>query len=61
MTKTEALSHFNNNGAALARALDINREAVYQWDEDAIPEAQALKLKYEVLPKLAKPAKRRAA
>ncbi len=52
MTKAEALSYFNGNGAALARALGINREAVYQWSDDRIPAAQELRLKYEVLPKM---------
>jgi DNA-binding XRE family transcriptional regulator len=56
MTKAEALSYFNGNGAALARALGINREAVYQWSEERIPQAQELRLKYEVIPKLKKAA-----
>ena len=59
MTKHEALSHFGGNGAACARALNISVAAVSQWADDAIPEAQALRLKYEVLPKLKAAAKKR--
>lgn len=36
---------------ALAKALGISRSAVYQWPEDdPIPELQALRLRYELLP-----------
>lgn len=55
MTKQQALKHFNGNQAELARALGIERQAVWKWDEDKpIPELREKQLKYEILPKLKK-------
>ena len=51
ITLREVLPHFCGNKAALARALKISRQAVGQWAiDEAIPEAQELKIRYEVLP-----------
>jgi hypothetical protein len=47
MFKSSVLAHFNNNGAAVARAIGITRSAVHQWDdtdEKPIPEAMAYRL-----------------
>jgi transcriptional repressor of cell division inhibition gene dicB len=43
MRKTEVLSHWNNNGAAVARAIGITKSAVSQWG-DVIPEAMAYRV-----------------
>lgn len=51
MTLNEALKHFETK-TALADALGISRQAVNNWDEQNIPEAQALKLQYEIIPAL---------
>ena len=48
---SDVLPFFSGNKAALARALGITRQAVNNWPDDApIPAAQALKLRYEILP-----------
>lgn len=52
MTKQEALALFNNNGSALARALGISKQAVSHWPEDRVPEAQELKIRYRLIPRL---------
>lgn len=50
-TLSEILPYFGGNKAELARALKISKQAVSRWSSDGpIPEAQALKLKYEILP-----------
>jgi len=41
--KAEALEHFGNNGAGLARFLGIKPSAVYQWGA-FVPEKQAARL-----------------
>lgn len=41
MTKDEAITHFGGV-VALADALGINRQAIYQWDE--VPDKQQLRL-----------------
>jgi hypothetical protein len=41
MTKDEAIQHFGG-APALAKALGIERQAVYQWDK--VPEKQQLRL-----------------
>lgn len=57
MTKKEALEHFDNNQAKLAKALGITRQYVGKWDDDEpIPELYELKLKYEILPAVKKEA-----
>lgn len=43
MNKSAALTHFDGNGAALARAIGITRSAVNQWP-DIVPEAMAYRL-----------------
>lgn len=49
--KEQALAAFEGNGAELARALGIRPSAVYQWrDGEAIPDLQALRLRYELRP-----------
>ena len=53
MLLSDVLPKFNGNKARLASALGITRAAVHQWAaSDRIPEKQALRLKYEVLPYL---------
>lgn len=48
--KNEALAMFSSQ-AEMARALGITRSAVSQWPDDRpIPEAQALKLRYQLRP-----------
>ena len=50
MTKTEAISLYDN-GNQLARALRITRSAVSQWrDDKPIPEAREMKLRYQLKP-----------
>ena len=47
----EILPHFDGKKSKLAEALQITKQAVSSWDEDGfIPEAQELKLRYEILP-----------
>ena len=43
MLKSEALKHFDGNGAEVARKLGIKPSAVYQWGK-LIPEKQAARL-----------------
>lgn len=51
ITKEKALSLFNGNGAALARALGITRAAVSEWPKKSpIPENHELRLVYELKP-----------
>lgn len=53
ITKREALKHYNNNSAALARELGITRAAVSAWPmDDPIPTKQALRLRYEIKPEI---------
>lgn len=52
MNLSEVLPHFNNRKAELARALGITRQAITSWRDGEIPEAQELKLRYEILPAL---------
>lgn len=51
ITKEQALALYNNNGAQLARALNIGRSFVSKWPKGKpIPELYALKLRYELKP-----------
>ena len=43
MRKTDVLSYYGGNGAAVARAIGYTRSAVQQWPE-LIPEAAAYRL-----------------
>lgn len=53
MTKQEALSWFDGNGAALGRALGITRYAVWKWpDDQPIPALREKQMRYEIIPKL---------
>jgi len=50
ITKEQAVALFGSQ-IALAKALGITKGAVSQWrDGEPIPEAQALKLRYEIAP-----------
>ena len=51
--KEHALAAYGNVGSELAKALGITPSAVYQWkDGEAIPNEQALKLRYVLKPEL---------
>lgn len=50
ITKAEALAAYSGNASALARALDITPQAVYQWDDGPILEVHALKLAFVLKP-----------
>lgn len=43
MKKSDVISHFDDNQAEVARALDISKQAIQDWDE-IIPEGMAYKL-----------------
>jgi hypothetical protein len=59
MLKEEALKPFDGKVAELADALGITTNAIYMWkDGEPIPEQQALRLKYEILPRLKRPKRR---
>jgi transposase-like protein len=63
ITKEHALAAYGNIGSDLAKALGITPSAVYQWrDGEAIPNEQALKLRYVLKPEVfGEPAKTKAA
>lgn len=50
ITKSAAIEAYDGNASALARALKIEPQAVYQWADDAIPKMQALKLAFILKP-----------
>lgn len=50
MTKQDALNLFGNNGAELARALNITRSAVSLWRDDQIPKEHELMLRFVIKP-----------
>jgi len=49
ISKEEAIALFGSR-TALADALGITIQAVGQWDDDAIPEKQAMKIRYVLKP-----------
>lgn len=60
ISKSAAIAAYDGNASELARALGISPQAVYQWDEDAIPETHALKLRFVLKPDVFGPAPARA-
>lgn len=50
ITKEEALEAYGGDVAALARALNITRAAIYQWAPGPIGEVHALKLRFVLKP-----------
>ena len=52
ITKERAISAYNGNCAALARALNISPAAVYQWADGPIGEVHALKLRFVLKPEI---------
>lgn len=57
MTKSELLDHLSVTQAELARRLDIKPSAVAQWPNDEeIPLARMLQIKYELFPEKFQPA-----
>ena len=52
ITKQEALAAFGGNGAELARAFGLTRQAVSAWPDGPIPEGYALKLRFVLKPEV---------
>lgn len=50
ITKEQAISAYEGNASALARALGITPSAVYQWPDGPIDERWALKLAFVLKP-----------
>jgi hypothetical protein len=50
ITKLQALDAYEGNASALARALEITPQAVYQWDDGPIAAVHALKLAFLLKP-----------
>ena len=50
ITKEQAISAYEGNASALARALGITPSAVYQWPDGVIDERWALKLAFVLKP-----------
>ena len=50
ITKAQALEAYGRNASALARALGISPQAIYQWPDGPIAELHALKLAFVLLP-----------
>lgn len=51
LTKAQAIEVFNGKVTDLAEALGLTRQAIYAWDERAIPERHDMKIRYELHPK----------
>ena len=51
ITKEQAISAYEGNASALARALGITPSAVYQWPDGPIDERWALKLAFVLKPR----------
>lgn len=50
ITKAQAIEAYEGNASALARALNVSPQAVYQWPEGPIDEGYALKLWFVLKP-----------
>lgn len=50
VTKSQALAAYEGNASALARALGVTPQAVYQWPDGPIREGHALKLWFVLKP-----------
>jgi hypothetical protein len=61
ITKAEALALYDNNGAALARALGVSRQAVNKQPDGQVPEVWDLKLRYQLRPDAFQKHRRKAA
>lgn len=55
ITKAEALAAYDGNASALARALLISPQAIYQWPEGPIADVHALKLAFLLKPEIFAP------
>jgi transposase-like protein len=58
ITKDQAIAAYGGNASALARALGITPQAVYQWDDGPIDEGHALKLRFVLKPEVFAPARK---
>lgn len=54
--KSQALAAYDGNASALARALGVTPQAVYQWPDGPIRERYALKLWFVLKPEFFRPA-----
>lgn len=52
MNKTQAIKLFDNNRAAMAKALGITVAAISNWPGEHLPERHRLKIQYVLLPKM---------
>ena len=50
ITKQQAVAAYGGNASALARALGITPQAIYQWPDGPIDEGHALKLWFVLKP-----------
>lgn len=50
ISKAEAIRAYGGNASALARALGITPQAIYQWQDGEIDEGYALKLWFVLKP-----------
>jgi len=47
MNYQEAIQKFNGNISAMARALDVSRQTIYNWaNEGQLPKHRAMQLEY---------------
>ena len=51
ISKAEAIAAYDGNASALARALGVTPQAIYQWPDGPVAEGYALKLFYVLKPK----------
>ncbi len=52
ISKQDALAAYGGNGAALAKALGISRQAVHKAADGPLPELWQLKLRYQLKPEI---------